>query len=253
VLDVDAIEVIVPMVAGTYEETDPGLSYTGPWSSASAPAFSGGSMLYTNNPAAVASFAFSGNAFRFIRNLGPNRGVMEVCVDGSCQPVDNYSPVYLAQQWVTFAGLADGVHSVTIANTSGAYLDVDALEIIALTPLGAGSYEQAAPELDYAGNWKLGSHPSFSGGSSRYTSDPRAEVLFRFDGTGLTILRTKGPNRGVMELCIDGTCQPVNNYNLTYQFQQPFTVTGLSAGAHHVEIHGPAALYGDLDALTVVP
>ncbi|MBN1286999.1 MAG: PKD domain-containing protein [Anaerolineae bacterium] len=118
---------------GRYEQTDSRIVYTGNWLTFSWPSTSGGSLTYTNDTSATASFKIDGAALILYRTIEVNRGPMEVCIDGNCQIIQNYGSI----QWqapVTFSGLGSGIHYVTIRMADVQYIDLDAVEVLASTP-----------------------------------------------------------------------------------------------------------------------
>ncbi|MBN1450085.1 MAG: hypothetical protein JW963_03645, partial [Anaerolineales bacterium] len=76
------------------------------------------------------SFSFDGTGLKLYRALYSNRGPMRVCVDGLCETVYNYSAtLHWAMPWLK-SGFGAGTHNVVISNTSAAYIDLDAIEIL---------------------------------------------------------------------------------------------------------------------------
>jgi bacillopeptidase F len=80
-----------------------------------------------------------------------------------------------------------------------------------------------------------------------------------FEGTSLTYVFTKAPNRGLAGIVIDGVPRvPVDLYSPTVQWQSRLQFTGLSLGRHTVVIRvlgqkQPASqgLFVDLDVFEV--
>jgi hypothetical protein len=124
------VEALAPLSVGLHQETHAGISYSGAWVPYSATGPSGGSMNYTDDPNATISFSIEGSGLTIYRTMYTNRGPMQVCIDGACQTVQNYNATTLWAQPVSFTGLVVGTHSVTISNTSTAYIDLDAVEVL---------------------------------------------------------------------------------------------------------------------------
>lgn len=123
-----------PLAPGFYQETDSRITYVGAWLNWSSTGPNGGTTRYTNELNAYASFSFDGTGFTLYRLMSDTRGNMEVCIDGQCQTVNNYSATLQWNQPITFGGLASGIHSATIRNAeTGKYLDVDAIEVFRST------------------------------------------------------------------------------------------------------------------------
>jgi hypothetical protein len=88
-------------------------------------------MKYTNTPNDQASFEITGGTkLTIYRTMNAARGPMEVCVDASCQTIQNYSA---STQWaapVVISGtLTTATHTVTVKNTSSSYIDLDAVRV----------------------------------------------------------------------------------------------------------------------------
>ncbi len=261
------------LTAGLWQETDPRITYSGTWLNWASSGPNGGATRYTNQQGAMASFTFDGTGFTLYRLKANTRGNMEVCIDGACQTVNNYSATLLWNQPISFGGLAAGVHSAAIRNASSAYLDVDAVQVLgdtqAPTPvpptatptnppvsgsstLTAGLHQETDPRIAYSGTWLNWASSGPNGGATRYTNQQGAMASFTFDGTGFTLYRLKANTRGNMEVCIDGACQTVNNYSATLLWNQPISFGGLAAGVHSAAIRNASSAYLDVDAVQVL-
>ena len=177
------------------------------------------------------------------------------------QTVNGYDTQYSYGHQVLLDGLNPGEHELRVTNRGGAIwiegiqiqgelLPPDELELACVVPvpptvepvvpdsvqppaqplildnseplpLPVGTYEQDYVDIIYTGVWDTGFNVSASGGSFIYTNDPNATVRFTIEGAGLILYRVKNANRGTMEVCIDGVCQTVENYNPTTLWQQP--------------------------------
>ena len=229
--------------AGWHEDSAAEITYTGSWGQTS-------SLTYTNNAANTATFCFTGTGITLYRTLAANRGDMELCVDGGCQTVSNYSASTQSTQPVTVEGLSFGEHTVTIQKSTddGTYIDLDAVEVsVCNGQLDAGSYEETAAEISYTSDW-------VAAGSLMYTNDAEGVAGFCFSGTGVTISRTLAANRGSLELCVDGVCETVDGYNASTLANQPYAVSGLEDGAHQGTLRKSAddGTYIDLSAVEIV-
>ncbi|NLF74479.1 MAG: S8 family serine peptidase, partial [Chloroflexi bacterium] len=241
----------VALNLGLHQQTSANINYVGIWTQVNNASASGGSWRYSSTPGASALFKVNGYGFTLYRLLNYNRTTMEVCIDGACQTINNYSPSLLFQQKYTFSNLGPGVHQVRIRNT-GTIIDLDAIEVLAApTPLGTGFHQQSHQSIGYVGAWNTGTNSAASGGSFAFTNDPNARAIFQIDGEGLAIYRVTGANRGSMQVCIDGTCQTVNNYSTTTFWKQPVVFDDLGSGVHDVEIRNQSAAYMDLDVVEV--
>ncbi len=244
----------VVLTPGLYQEDEPGISYSGNWTSAPGSGANGGAFTYTNDPSATAAFSFEGTGMTIYRTRHSSRGDMEVCVDGTCYTVPNYSATLMwAQPYVWPDTLAEGTHTVTISNTSTDYIDLDAVEVDPSgTCLAAGLHQEDDSAISYSGTWASASASGASGGALMYTNDPAATVEFCFEGTALTIYRTLHLSRGDMEVCVDGTCYTEPNYSATLMWAQAYNWPDtLAEGTHTVTISNTSTDYIDLDAVEV--
>jgi hypothetical protein len=64
--------------------------------------------------------------------------------------------------------------------------------------------QQGAGAIDYGGSWSLGSSPSYSGGTVRYTSTGKRSATYKFSGRAVGLITTMAPNRGVVKIKLDG-------------------------------------------------
>ncbi len=120
-----------------------------------------------------------------------------------------------------------------------------------------GSFEDSSASISYSGVWGSLSDPGFSGGSMHFTGSPGASLSFALMGTAgnrLTILRSTGPDRGNMQVCIGtGVCQCFSNYSFIPLPQQPLTILLPNDGSFIITItnQGTAGQYLDFDAVSL--
>lgn len=122
-----AASILLP--AGLYQETDWRIAYSGSWTAALSSYASGGAYTSTRDPAATVTFAFTGTGLVLYRQTASGCGPMEVCIDGTCETVENYSASQLWQQPWTESGLTTGSHAVTIRNLSASIIFLDAIRV----------------------------------------------------------------------------------------------------------------------------
>jgi len=92
-----------------------------------------GTIRYSNDPAATASFTFNGSAFVFTYLKNSVRGNIEVWLDGArVDTLNAYDPAMLWQSTYSSSGLSTDPHTVVFKHggPSGTYIDVDAIRII---------------------------------------------------------------------------------------------------------------------------
>ena len=64
--------------------------------------------------------------------------------------------------------------------------------------------QNESPTLRYAGTWRLSAATAFSGGSARYSTAAGASVRYSMSGRSIALILTRGPNRGVARVYVDG-------------------------------------------------
>jgi uncharacterized protein YkwD len=128
-----AAQAYIPPGAGTYEEDDASITYSGTWHSWSDVNASGGAIVYTNEDGASATMTFSGRQVKLIYNSYVNRGEIAVIIDGGAPVmVDQYSAsLSYLDEWYS-PELSDGTHTIQFSHPGGShYIDLDAVEVLA--------------------------------------------------------------------------------------------------------------------------
>ena len=113
--------------------------------------------------------------------------------------------------------------------------DVKKYEVVA-NPGGGEMWQETDSRLTFSAGWLTYTGPEPSGGSTKYLNVQNATVSFSFNGTGFTLYRIIGTNRGMMEVCIDGVCQQVNNYAASTVWASPVSFNGYASAVHTVTI-----------------
>lgn len=125
-----------PVPPGTYDDADPRMHLSKPWTH--DPQFQEAechTLTYSNIPGASASLTFRGNAVTYVYTRAMNRGIVEVWIDGKPKGhVDLYGPQTVWRCQHKVEALGDGVHRIELRVTgqrnpaaSGTYVDLDAL------------------------------------------------------------------------------------------------------------------------------
>lgn len=119
---VDAFDVAGAVSSATrIEDTDPAVSYTGPWVHGTSPIATGGTYAEANLAGAVATLSFTGTEVRWLGYYATNNGIARVFVDGTfVGEVDTYSPSPELAEVFRAAGLTRGAHTLTIEVTGTA-------------------------------------------------------------------------------------------------------------------------------------
>lgn len=117
-------------VGGPYVQVDMFRVYNpagGNWKK-SAP---NGSLLTTDRNEDFVQFEFTGTAVQFLAPQGPDRGTIEVFLDGqSVRQINQYHGTRMsASPLVTLTGLAPGRHTLCLVKKRGKFMDVEAFRV----------------------------------------------------------------------------------------------------------------------------
>jgi len=109
--------------------------YGGPWHDASASRYSGGSMRYATTAGAAATLTFTGRGVAFVTSRGPDRGSVNVYLDGTLVArLDIHAATASARivAWSrTWAGTGTHTLKLVVVGTAGhPRIDIDAFEIL---------------------------------------------------------------------------------------------------------------------------
>ena len=123
-----------------------------------------------------------------------------------------------------------------------------------------GRYDDFDPAVLFHGDWERGADfEEALGHTTSYTEAAGAEIALAFEGTEVTWIFARAPNRGMAEVSIDGVSRgEVDQYGPEPRWQQRVSFGGLAHGRHLLEIrvqgkHRPEAIgsYIDLDAFEI--
>src|SRR6266487_3676425 len=123
-----------PVGPGTYDDTDAAWGYIGSWTSYSGSGPYANTLHYTNVQGASASLTFTGTGFTVYFTKHPNRGNVEVWIDGVLNTTisENGSALAWQQTWTLPTALSNGTHTVQFKNpnaSTATYIDIDAIQI----------------------------------------------------------------------------------------------------------------------------
>jgi RHS repeat-associated protein len=131
--------------AGTYQENDAMLQFTGEWQIDSGEVYVQSAQKSTIAEGAEASFVFNGNRFSLIHSVGPDHGIAEICLDAgslneSCQDADFYSATAFTQVATDYE-VPYGMHRIRISYTgrknesaTAARISLDQISIVSDLP-----------------------------------------------------------------------------------------------------------------------
>ena len=123
-----------------------------------------------------------------------------------------------------------------------------------------GRYDDFNPAILFRGDWERSADFAEAvDHTTSYTDAPGAEISFAFEGTELTWIFARAPNRGIARVTIDGTAHgDFDLYGAAPEWRQQLTFGALAAGRHLAVIHvtgghRPASggAFVDLDAFDV--
>jgi len=278
VVVVDAFDIQPSFTVSHWQDTNPGLQYTGGWTKSSENfpwSGSGVSNLpelpvtaqETQGAGEKLTVPFRGTGVGWVGYRGPDAGIATVQVDGGAPTqVDLYSPTAKFQPTVFAArGLADTDHTLTIqatgmknAASSAARIVVDALDV--MTP--GRRYEEYEKSITYVGMWTNDNDARvWSEGVTNTSNQPGATATFSFTGTSVSWIGCeKGSAGGVANVFIDGSLvkqgirltqtYPIEGYQMTV-----FRQDGLANGPHTimVQVINTDGSYVVVDAFDVHP
>lgn len=259
VVVVDAFDIQPETTVSHWQDSNPGLQYSGGWTKSSIHQPYSGSGVQNLPELAVTAqeselagatvtVPFRGTGISWIAYRGPDAGIATVRLDGGeASEVDLYSPVATYQPIVfTATGLADTNHALTITATgrrnpasTGARVVVDAFDVF--TP--GRRYEEYDPAIVYAGMGWTPRNPSrvWSEGGSATNNTAGATATFSFTGTSVSWIGCrKGSAGGTADVYIDDVFQqrirlsetyPIEGYQMTV-----YRKDGLPYGPHTIRI-----------------
>jgi IPT/TIG domain len=251
---------LTPPVLNKYEQSAPGLYWTGTWTAATSSYYSGSSYKYTNTSGASVSFAFYGTQFSLIGKKTYSLGNASVSIDGgAAATVDLYSKTTAYKATVyTSPALPDGLHTVKISragtknpSSSGYSVNVDALNI-AGTLAAYVKAEQTDTRIAYQWTWGTISTTSASGSSYRQTNSTAGSFSIPFSGT-IELYAALRFNMGKADIYLDGVKEmTIDLASATSLYKQKVaTVTAPDRGVHVLSVvrspENPSNLYINLD------
>jgi hypothetical protein len=125
----------IALMASAVDDASPAVVYSGHWSAGTFRSAFRGTLTFSDEPGAVARFAFQGVELQYVYTKAPNRGMALVTIDGTVRrTIDLYDPQIVWQGRAVFGGLPPGPHRAEIqvlgrhnSASSGDFIDIDAL------------------------------------------------------------------------------------------------------------------------------
>jgi hypothetical protein len=100
------------------------------------------------------------------------------------------------------------------------------------------AFQETAPSIAYSTGWEQRSHAFAMNGGVKASSAAGKTATLTFTGTDIAWISTRGADRGIVEVRIDGVLKgTVDLYNATLQGRRiVFAATGLTPGQHTIEV-----------------
>ncbi len=255
----------------TYADTDPLLTYgDGIWETFEVASATGGTLTGSAASGATLTAHFEGTGIRVIYAKGPEGQAFSAQVDDSVvQAADGYDAAYSYGHVLALDALPDGQHTLTVTNGDGA-IWIEAVEVrgtlldeLALTPTPtvmetpaptatatpASPWTMVAdtdPLLLFAnGVWETYDVAAAAGGTLTGSADPGATLTVHFEGTGIRIVYSRGPEGGAFSAQVDdGSAVTTDGYGETYTYGHVVAVEELPIGQHTLTVtNGEGAIW----------
>ncbi|MGZ9166165.1 MAG: hypothetical protein ACXW4U_13405, partial [Anaerolineales bacterium] len=139
---------------------------------------------------------------------------------------------------------------------AGTYIDIDAIQIYGpLVSVPAGIYDDNDSNWMYSGAWTTYTSSGPANNTIHYTGSVGDSAEMAFNGAGFKLTFTKHPNRGLIDVYVDGNKITTINANAgSLLWQQTYTSPVLASGNHLVRfVYASAGTYVDVDAITILP
>jgi hypothetical protein len=123
-----------PLNAGTYDDTDSHLVYSGTWTNQNNVQGAYQSTLHVSSTLGnLVTFRFIGQEVRLFYQSGPSLGKLRVIVDDREFELDQFDTSTFTSEWVS-ATLTNGTHTVTIRHAEGGSVNLDEIIVPEVTP-----------------------------------------------------------------------------------------------------------------------
>jgi hypothetical protein len=267
-VSLDTLEVLpapLTLGAGTYDDANQGISYSGSWLSMSGVMGpSGGTLRYSYRLGDAIQTYFSGQQIKLSFFAGPTAGIADVYIDGAkVVSIDEHSDNWEWQKTWTSDVLAAGTHSLRIVFASGpdgGFTSLDTLQVLdAPTILAPGTYDDGDPAFLYTGNWlTMNSTSGPYQDTLHYTYSIGDTAQVAFTGRQIQLSYFAGPDAGIVDIYIDGVkVTSLDQHSDNWTWQQIWTSELLAEGAHSLRIvyaTGPVGTgFGSIDSIVVMP
>jgi hypothetical protein len=262
--DIDAIEVVEVFVAppsllpGIADDGDALWQYSGDWWTYNGSGPYSNTIHISGTIGDSAQIVISGGQqIKLTYLMASNRGVTDVYIDGvKVTSIDAYSPGFSWEKTWSSDVLTTGLHMVRLVHVSGAYTDIDAIEVFATPPsLLPGIADDSDALWQYSGDWSTynGSGPYLNTLHTSSTIGDSAQIMIS-GGQQIKLTYMTFSNRGVTDVYIDGIkVASIDAYSLDFNWGTTWTSDILTTGPHTVRLVHASGAYIDIDSLEVLP
>ncbi|WP_139999788.1 glycoside hydrolase family 27 protein [Paenibacillus paridis] len=253
---VDKLQFSVPSPI-LVNDTDPGVSYTGTWTTSSARGYGDyqDDVHYTQTNNDYFQYTFNGTGIDLVTEKEASQGNIDIYIDNVFKKtVNTYNVTRLAAQTVySIDGLASGSHTIKVVKKSGTYMLLDQLRFKS----SQKQYNNTDASISYTGSWSLNGNRGFGDFNNdvHFTQTNNDYFQFTFTGTGVELITEKDVSQGNVDIYLDNVLQTtVNTANPTRLTNQVvYKATGLTNGSHTLKAVKKSGTYMLLDSIRVTP
>ena len=240
---------------GKFDDTDSGWVYSNNWLTYNGPGPYNNTMHFSGTIGSYAALAFQGSRqFKLTYNGFSNRGRLDVYIDNvKVGALNEYSPSLAWQSTWTSSHYTDTIHTIKLVHASGAYVDIDAIEILQVTPLIPGIYDDMNNAWAYSGNWFTYNGPGPYNNTLHYSDTIGSFATLVFQGSQIILTHTGYPNRGQLLVYIDGNLEgALNEFNATLLWQKTTNGPSVAENTHILKLFHATGDFVDIDAIQII-
>jgi hypothetical protein len=246
------------LLPGIADDSDALWSYSGDWNSYNGAGPYLDTVHYSGTIGDSAQIAISGGQqIKLTYIMGSNRGVTDVFIDDvKVASIDAYSTAFGWQVTWTSGVLTNGLHTVRFVHASGAYTDIDAIELFATLPtsLLPGMADDIDLLWSYSGDWTAYHGVGPYSNTLHYSSSIGDSAQIMVSGSQqVKLTYVTSFNRGNIDVYIDGVkVTSIDAYSTTPSWQKTWASDLLSTGLHTVRLVHASGTHIDIDSIGAV-
>ncbi len=253
---VDAIEIlqVTPLGPGTYDDTHSNWGYNGNWTPLTTNGPYNGTLHYSTTLNNSATLVFEGARFTLTYTGNSNRGQMDIYVDNvNVGTINQYSASLTWQKTWSSPIFTNDFHTLKLVHKSGSVVGIDAIEIIEITPLGAGTYDDTDTSWYYSGNWTAATVSGPYNDTLHYSTTFNNFALVMFEGSQFKLTYTGNTNRGNVIVYVDNVnVGTINQKTANLTWQKTWTSPVFTNGAHTLKLVHASGAYAGIDAIEIL-